>query len=186
MGLFVNGAAAQEPRKSPPPSIQGKESSPREIEDKAKAFAEYVYLKSELGKFVGENDYEKAVEVCKQGIRRWPHDASWHFELGFAYEMLGRYHEAVAAYREAIRLHPINGETHDSLGRAYFKLGRYGEAAAAYKEFIRHNPNDSQAHLCLGLIYVCLGNPGAALQEYQILQTLDKEKAKELFNLIYK
>jgi len=62
----------------------------------------------------------------------------------------------------------------------------FKEAAVAYKQAIRLKPDHARAHLGLGIAYVVLGDKAAALEEYRILQTLDKEKASVLFNGIYK
>lgn len=60
------------------------------------------------------------------------------------------------------------------------------QGASAYKQAIRLKPDDARAHMGLGTFYLILGDRGAALEEYKILQTLDKERANALFNLIYK
>ena len=59
-------------------------------------------------------------------------------------------------------------------------------AIDAYKQAIRLKPNDATLHLYLGGAYLNVGDKGSALDEYKILKELDKEKANELFNLIYK
>ena len=72
------------------------------------------------------------------------------------------------------------------MGRSYYKLGRYSEAVRALKQAIRIEPDDAEAHFELGRGYLDLKDTGDALEQYKILKTLDKEKANELFNLIYK
>jgi tetratricopeptide (TPR) repeat protein len=61
------------------------------------------------------------------------------------------------------------------------------EAIEVYKQVIRIKPDSAEARYFLGLIYLWkLNDRNSALEEYKILKELDKEKANELFNLIYK
>ncbi len=148
MGWLVVGTAAQERRE--PLNIraaQGKTLSP-ENKEKAEKFGTWLQGSA----FFKNGDYEKAAEVYKQAIRRWPDDAHWHYLLGMADRELGRYQEAADAYKQAIRL----------------------------------KPDDVLAHYNLGMVYLILKDRAAALEEYKILQTLDKEKANNLFNSIHK
>jgi tetratricopeptide (TPR) repeat protein len=64
-------------------------------------------------------------------------------------------------------------------------MGQYEEAVESYKQAIRMKPDFVEAHLDLGMSYLRLGDRGSALEEYKILQKLNKETANKLFNLIY-
>jgi len=133
--------------------------------------------------------YQEAVEACSQAVRLKPNYAKAHFTnfiIGLAYAKLGRYQEAVGACKQAIRLKPDDAAAPCILGEAYNHLGRYNEAIESCKQAIRLMPDLADAHLNLGLSYLALGDKGSALEEYKILKNLDKEKANELFNLIYK
>jgi tetratricopeptide (TPR) repeat protein len=180
LGLLSIGVAAQEPQNLILPTAEdGKTLTPEQGGQALK------YMMMGL-KFSEAGDDEKAVEAFRQYIRLLPGSANGHHLLGSTYQAMGRDQEAVVAYREAIRLKPNYAEAYTGLGQVYGKMGRYSEATVFLKESIRHKPNDVLTHYTLGLIYLCLGNRGDALQEYQILQTLDQEKAKKFFNQIYK
>lgn len=71
-------------------------------------------------------------------------------------------------------------------GVAFKKLGRHNEAIDAYKQAIRSNPDYAKAHYNLGVAYLGLGDKSSALDEYKVLNELDKESADTLFKLIYK
>ena len=130
--------------------------------------------------------YQEAVEAYKQSIRVKPDDAVAYINMGTAYGGLGRNQEAMEAYKQAIRLKPNYAEAHYGLGLAYGNLGRYQEAVKACKEAIRLKPDLADAHYNLGVAYLFLGDKALALEEYKLLKDLDKGKAIELFNLIYK
>lgn len=46
------------------------------------------------------------------------------------------------------------------------------------------NPGNADMHYRLGLAYIGSGDRDSALEEYNILKTLDADKAGELFNQI--
>lgn len=62
----------------------------------------------------------------------------------------------------------------------YNHLNRNQEAVEAYKQAIKLKPDDVDSHYNLGVTYSDLGNREAALKEYNILNSLDKEAAKQL------
>jgi tetratricopeptide (TPR) repeat protein len=164
---------------------------------------------SQLGfaySFLGQDN--DALTAFKEAVRVKPDLAVMHVSLGNVYGKLGRYEEAIEAFKQAIRLDPDNVNAYLDLGMAYadqasylhHRFGQkdityalyekvmalYKEAAVAYKQAIRIKPDDARAHLGMGMLYLILDDRGAALEEYKILQTLDKEKANVLFNSIYK
>jgi tetratricopeptide (TPR) repeat protein len=75
---------------------------------------------------------------------------------------------------------------HNNLGVAYFDSGKHEEAIESYKHAIRIDPDDADAHYNLGDAYLLLKDRSSALEQYKILKNLDSEKAKELFDRIYK
>jgi len=157
---------------------------------------------SQLGwaySFLGRD--HDALTAFKEAVRLRPDFAPLHEVLGRAYNILHRREEAIEAFKQAIRLDPDKAESHSGLGQAYWglatDLGNRGgqfdkvmpifkQAGTAFKQAVRLKPNDATAHFGLGMFYLILGDRGAALEEYKILQSLDKEQANVLFNSIYK
>ena len=146
------------------------------------AYAHYGlgYAYGELGR----ND--DAIAAYKQAIRIDPDLAPAHYNLGVAYSKLGRNDDAIAAYKQAIRIDPDYALAHYGLGRIFGELGRNDDQIAAYKQAIRIDSDYALAHFNLGLTYLITGDQGGALNEYKILKKLNPEKAKMLFDLIYK
>jgi len=130
--------------------------------------------------------YQDAVEAFKQAIRIKPDLADAHYNLGAACGKLGRYQDAVESYNQAIRIEPDFAEAYLGLGVVYGKLGHYQDAVEAFKQAIRIKPDYADAHYSLGIAYFLTGDKGSALEEYNILKTLDMDKANKLFNLINK
>jgi tetratricopeptide (TPR) repeat protein len=134
-------------------------------------------------------NFKEAIPAYKEAIRLKPDFAVAYFDLGAAYQKLGRLQEAIEAYKVAIRLNPDSPDLNDvyqNLGAAYHKLGQHQEALKALTEAIRFKPNDAYAHFNLGLTYLSLGNRQSALEEYKVLQSIDKAIAEDLFKRINK
>jgi tetratricopeptide (TPR) repeat protein len=130
--------------------------------------------------------YQDAIQSCKQAIRIKPDYALAHYNLGGIYGNLGRYQDEIESYKQAIRIKPDFADAHYNLGAAYGELGRWQEAIESFKQAIRIKPDDALSHYSLGIAYLVVGDKGSALEEYKILKTLDTERAKKLFNMIYK
>ncbi len=128
---------------------------------------------------------QKAIKHLKQAIKIKPNDADAHYFLGIAYTELRRFREALKEYKEVIRIKPDYADPYLKLGRIYVFLNHHKKAIETFKQAIRINPDDTKGHFGLGISYLGIGDKGSALDEYKILKTLDKEKANELFNLIY-
>jgi tetratricopeptide (TPR) repeat protein len=126
------------------------------------------------------------IEAYKQAIRIKPDYAKAHYNLGVSYEGLGRYQDAIDAYKQTIRIKPDYAEAYLNLGVTYYKLGRYQDTVEPYKQAIKIKPDFVLAHYNLGVTYLVTGDKSSALEEYEILKTLDAEKANELFKLINK
>ena len=88
--------------------------------------------------------------------------------------------EAIKAFKESIKLNPNNPETFYGLGFSNFRLGKFREAADAFKKATVLSPTMAKAHFGLSLAYQELGMEAQLMEEYRILQKLDKMLAKKL------
>lgn len=107
-------------------------------------------------------------------------EAEFHLALGHTYLKAQKDREAIKAFKEAIKLNPNMAETYYGLGFSNFRLGRFRDAADAFKRAINLQPRMAKAHYGLSLAYQELNNPSGVLEEYKILETLDKNLAKKL------
>jgi Flp pilus assembly protein TadD len=88
--------------------------------------------------------------------------------------------EAIKAFKESIKLNPNTAETYYGLGFSSFRLGKFRDAADAFKKATTLNPEMAKAHYGLSLAYQELENTKGLLDEYRILERLDKNLAKML------
>lgn len=101
--------------------------------------------------------YHDAIEVYKKaGKVKLPRV---YFNMGLAYQYLGRHREAIEAYKKAINLKPKWIKAHYNLGINYLLFGNREAALNQYG--ILENLDFVLANQLLGLIFdadVCLGN----------------------------
>jgi tetratricopeptide (TPR) repeat protein len=146
--------------------------------DYAEASYKIGAVYAELGR------YEEAIESYKQAIRSKPDYAEASYKLGAVYAELGRYEEAIESYKQAISGKPDYAEVQYSLGFSYAKLRLHEEAIKALQQAIHARPYYAEAHHILGFMYLIPGNRNAALEQYRILNGLDKDLADELLKYI--
>ena len=134
-----------------------------------------------VGRYEFDNgDAPGAIDSYLQSLKLEPNSAEVHLSLGHAYLKLQKDREAIKAFKEAIKLNPKVAETHYGLGFSSFRLGRFRDAADAFKKATTIEPNMAKAHYGLSLAYQELGNTTALLEEYRILEKLDRSLAKKL------
>lgn len=125
-------------------------------------------------------DAPGAIDSYLQSLAIEPRSAEVYLSLGHAYINLKNDKDAIKAFKEATRLNPNLAETQYGLGFANFRLGRFREAADAFKKATALEPQMAKAHYGLSLAYQELGNNVGLLEEYRILEKLDKSLAKKL------
>jgi tetratricopeptide (TPR) repeat protein len=89
---------------------------------KLNEYAEEVYGKlSNIFNKLG--DTNKADEILKKGLEKFPINVSMLSELGKSYETKGKYEEALKYYLRIKELEPKNINSYLNLARTYNKLG---------------------------------------------------------------
>ncbi|MCA1579588.1 MAG: tetratricopeptide repeat protein [Acidobacteria bacterium] len=125
-------------------------------------------------------DVKGAIESFLQSIKLEPKSAEVYLKLGHAYLKLEKDADAAKAFKQSIKLHPDQPETQYGLGLASFRIRRFEDAAAAFRKATMLSPSMAKAHYGLSLSYQELGNTKGLLEEYRILETLDKSLARKL------
>ncbi|HKZ77796.1 MAG TPA: tetratricopeptide repeat protein [Pyrinomonadaceae bacterium] len=115
----------------------------------------------------GEEHYDEAVEIAKQGLVIDPGARDLYNSLGASYMELGRHDEAIAMYQRYVQLAPQEPNAHDSLGMGYQWAGRYAEAIQAYQRALELNPVFEVAVVHLGNAYFQQGRYREATSQYQ-------------------
>ena len=106
--------------------------------------------------------------------------AEAQLNLGHEFLKQQKDREAIKAFKESIKLNPNIAETYYGLGFSNFRLGKFREAADAFKKATAIQPAMAKAHYGLSLAYQELGSESQLMEEYRILEKLDRTLAKKL------
>jgi Flp pilus assembly protein TadD len=101
---------------------------------------------------LNSGEYNSAIPYLKEALLIKPDYADASYNLGLAYQRLGRQQEAIISYKETIRLNPNYSKAHNNLGKAYETLGRNNEASAEYKKALKLDPSGTVARNNLNLL----------------------------------
>jgi tetratricopeptide (TPR) repeat protein len=162
-----------------PPSVESKSVLSKSASSASNTSSAYdLYLAGRTRFDTG--DAPGAVDSYLQSLALEPRSAEVYLSLGHAYINLKKDKEAITAFKESTKLNPKLAETQYGLGFANFRLGRFREAADAFKKATTLEPQMAKAHYGLSLAYQELGNNIGLMEEYRILEKLDKSLAKKL------
>lgn len=92
-----------------------------------------------------EEDYEEAIEAFQRAIALAPEESLYHYNLGVAYEGLGRDGEAFESYQRAIKLDAHNASAYLALGHLYHARGQRAEAEKCWHAVIGLAPDSDEA-----------------------------------------
>lgn len=147
----------------------------------------YAQAHFQLGLAYGKSQkYQEAIEAFTKAIAMKPDYTEAYFNLGLAYGGLSRYQEAIDAFQKGIQHKPDNPKGYFFLGQMYKQADQHDKAIEAFEKAVKLQWDYSEAHYELGLSYLHVGKDMAALAEYFLLDSLDKEKANQLYKKIRK
>ena len=122
-------------------------------------------------------DVKASIEAYLQSIELDPETAEVFLSLGTAYVKLEKNNDAAKAFRQAVKLNPDLAEAQYGLGLTYFRLRRFREAVVAFKKATKLDTKMAKAHFGLGMAYQELGETNFVMEQYRILETLDRDLA---------
>jgi tetratricopeptide (TPR) repeat protein len=110
-----------------------------------------------------------------------------HFNMGYVFEVQGRYSEAVEFYENAIKLAPTLAPLYVAAGRSYYWLGNSEQAVEYFRKAIRLDPTNAVAYDRLGWTYHTDGDYSRAIDALQQGIGVDPtfEKAWGHLGLVY-
>jgi tetratricopeptide (TPR) repeat protein len=96
-------------------------------------------------------DYEQAANHFLRAICLRSGVATFHLNLGVAYQSLKRLDEAIACFRQAVKLGPNVPEAHNDLANALWEQGKVPEAISSWRKAVALRPNYIDARLNLAI-----------------------------------
>jgi len=109
-----------------------------------------------------QGNFEQAAAGFSSVTRQAPTFAEAHFNLGLAYEELGKPSEAVASLEKALALKPRLHGASLFLGVAHYKLNQLDAALVAIKKEAAAYPKDAGALMWLGVVDLAKDRPEEA------------------------
>lgn len=152
----------------------------------------YVNLSPQMGEELAYDAYldmeagrdASAAALLERAVRFDGGQAPWWYNLGIAYQRLGREEEATAAYRRAVELAPKEATFGKALGHRLavlaFQKQREGDDEAAidlFREAAGLDERDPVRWFNLGISYERLGRREAATSAYEKAAALAPERA---------
>lgn len=101
--------------------------------------------------------WHDTVSLFEHTVRVEPRAWVAHYNLGNAYESMGRHEDAVARFRDTIKLRPEFARAHNNLGNSLDALGRTAEAVPSYERAVQLKPDLVEAYNNLGIAYAQQG-----------------------------
>jgi tetratricopeptide (TPR) repeat protein len=177
-------APSPTPTPTPSPTPSPAPSPPEALPATSSDLARAKMLTDQGVQYFNAKEYTKAASILQTALRLAPDNADAARYLGVALIDLKQYADGRDVLQRAVRLKPDDVGAQYWLGYANVVLRAFPSAAVALKEALRVQPDNVDALHLLGTTYVGMRNRQAALQVYQKLQTLNKEEARELYQLI--
>jgi tetratricopeptide (TPR) repeat protein len=143
--------------------------------------------------YVQQQQYQKALVTCENGINSAPGSADLYYTLGLVRFHLGKYDDAEQALSKALQLRERFPDAHLWLGNTYllqsrvssgdggsFDQVRLGDAVASFRRAVALEPDTPEYHAGLGeALYDQRDLPGAR-DEYARASELDPKNATYL------
>jgi tetratricopeptide (TPR) repeat protein len=107
------------------------------------------------GGWLGQQQYEKAIEQYIAATKINPKFAPAYNSMGYAYRPLEKYDEAEVAFKKYIELIPNDPNPYDSYAELLMKTGRFAESIAQYKKALEVDPHftNSSVGIATNLMY---------------------------------
>ncbi len=121
------------------------------------------------GQYLGQQEYEKAIEELKQSIAINPSFSPAYNTLGYAYRPLGNNSEAEKAFKKYIELVPDDPNPYDSYAELLMKTGRFDESIAQYRKALSIDPHFSNSYFAIASDLMYQGKHEQAVAEAQKL-----------------
>lgn len=120
--------------------------------------------------------------LWRDTMRKSPHAAVVHMNLGNAYARQGEHERAVACYEHAAERSPSWGRIHSQMASAYRALGRHSDAAVAFEKAIACGLRNGKLLNSLALAHQRSGSTRKALTAFEQAVTVDPDYAVARYN----
>jgi tetratricopeptide (TPR) repeat protein len=135
----------------------------RAIEIKPDIYASYGVL-SDIHR--SRNEFDKAIEVTRKGLKQFPKDATLYTSLAWYYSLADRPQDAIIAAKSAIILAPDQYMAYTNLCRAYNDAKDYLQAIATCNNALQRT-GDGETYLYMARAYEFMKQTAKAEESYK-------------------
>lgn len=137
-----------------------------------------------VGMYIMQNRLGKALEVCNEGLKKYPDSAFLHRIRGHIYDVQGKREQAIKEYEEAIVLDPLYGDSYYGLGLIYFQRKDYERAFDLFEKAIFYSVPVQPSHADLfyhqALLAEELGDTTTATKCWEVFIDLEISSLKRI------
>ncbi|MFO7865749.1 MAG: tetratricopeptide repeat protein [Candidatus Aminicenantes bacterium] len=134
-------------------------------------------------KALQEGEYERAIQLCQEGLEESPNDYQLNFILARAYAFSGEYKKAGEAGDILLSLFPENTDVLLFMARLNAWDKNYQEAAQGYRLVLEIQPGNLEARIGLAELAAWQGKYREAVQLYQEILVDDQQNHQAVFRL---
>jgi arylsulfatase A-like enzyme/Tfp pilus assembly protein PilF len=127
-------------------------------------------------------DYDGAIAICEENIRRRPTMFLSYLQLAYLQRMRGRLDRAIRAAKQAVDLQPLDNEAVSIYGAYLTEAGRFPEAVAFLGPYVKNMKPDIDVLTAFGMAQARLGQGDEALATFARARELDPSNAMVLVN----
>ncbi len=137
--------------------------------------------------YADRGEWFNARAVAEEAIAKNFQSMDAHFNMGYVFEVQGRYSDAAEFYENALKLAPKLAPIYVAAGRSQYWLGNTERATELFRQAIRLNPADAEAFDRLGWTYYSDGDFSRAIDALEQGLGVDPtyEKAWGHLGLVY-
>jgi tetratricopeptide (TPR) repeat protein len=133
-----------------------------------------------------EKDISKGIEYTRRLTDLYPDDPAYRNNLGWYYQLSGRYEEAAEEYKAAIRINPHQALSYSGLLWIYLeKLGKADSALVWAGKMVSDNPQNSWAYWNLGSAWFCHDSLAQAEKAFRKAREISPNLTVDLFRLAH-
>jgi arylsulfatase A-like enzyme/Tfp pilus assembly protein PilF len=127
-------------------------------------------------------DYDGAIVICEENIRRRPTMFLSYQQLAYLERMRGRLDRALRAAKQAVDLQPLDGEAISVYGAYLTEAGRSAEAVAFLEPYAKNTQANVDVLTALGMAEARQGQRDRALATFARARALDPGNPMVLVN----
>jgi len=127
-------------------------------------------------------DYDGAIAICEENIRRRPTMSLSYLQLAYLERMRGRLDRAIQAAKQAVDLQPLDAESISLYGAYLTEAGRHREAMAFLQPYVKNTAPDIDVLTALAMAQAHLGRRDEALATFARAREVDPSNAMVLVN----